>query len=297
MSTLSDLLSRQPPTPWEQFLAQPCVFLAQKLYTWHQTIPAKPLTSPIAIVCVSDSHNRQPSLPDGDILIHSGDLTQSGSLKELQATLNWLHAQPHRTKIVVAGNHDMLLDTARDDSDQAVSERAQLDWGKIVYLENEEITVSCANGRQLRIYGSPLTPRYGNWAFQYPRNQDVWTGSVPDGIDMLITHGPPRAHLDLLNLGCAHLLRELWRVKPRLHVFGHVHAGAGTEWILFDKLQEAFERTVIAKGGIWNLISTIRESLKACFNPSVEAKCLLVNSAIVGGLRDDEQRRPIKVII
>ncbi|KAJ5406174.1 hypothetical protein N7465_007458 [Penicillium sp. CMV-2018d] len=297
MSSLSDLLNPRPPTAWEQLLAQPSIFLVRKLYTWHQTIPANPLTNPITIVCVSDTHNTQPSLPDGDILIHSGDLTQSGSLKELQATLTWLRSQPHPTKIVVAGNHDMLLDIARDNSDQAIAERAQLDWGEIIYLENEEATVSCANGRQLRIYGSPLTPRHGNWAFQYPRNQDVWIGSVPDGIDVLITHGPPRGHLDLLNMGCAHLLRELWRVKPKLHVFGHIHAGAGTEWILFDTLQQAYERTIVDRGGFWNLLFTIREFVKAYFNPSVEAKCLLVNSAIVEGLRDVERRRPVKVVI
>ncbi|CAI7603241.1 unnamed protein product [Penicillium glandicola] len=228
MSSLSDLLHQQPPTPWEEFLAQPCIFLARKLYTWHQTIPAKPLINPISIVCVSDTHNSQPILPDGDILIHAGDLTQSGSLKELQATLTWLRNQPHPTKIVVAGNHDLLLDAGRDDSDQAVSERAQLDWGEIIYLENEEITV-CANGRQLRVYGSPLTPRNG-------------TDPVPDGADVLITHGPPCGHLDSVNLGCTQLLRELWRVRPRLHLFGHTHAGAGIEWILFDALQDAYER-------------------------------------------------------
>ncbi|KAJ6132365.1 hypothetical protein N7471_007580 [Penicillium samsonianum] len=297
MSSLSDLLNRQPPTLWEQFLAQPCIFHARKLYTWHQPIPAKPLTNPVSIICVSDTHNSQPNLPDGDILIHAGDLTQSGSLKELQATLTWLRAQSHPTKIVVAGNHDLLLDAARDNSDKAITERSQLEWGEIIYLENEEITISCANGRHLKIYGSPLTTRNGNWAFQYPRNQDVWAGSVPDGIDVLITHGPPRGHLDSLHLGCAPLLRELWRARPRLHVFGHVHAGAGTEWILFDALQEAYERTVIARGGIWNLLFTIHEFVKTWFNPSVEAKCLLVNSAIVGGLRDDERRRPIKVVI
>lgn len=108
-------------------MAQPCIFLARKLYTWYQTIPAKPLTNPVTIVCVSDTHNSQPSLPDGDILIHSGELTQSGPLKELQATLTWPRAQPYPTKIVVTDNHDMLLDIARDNSDQAIAERAQLD--------------------------------------------------------------------------------------------------------------------------------------------------------------------------
>lgn len=59
--------------------------------------------------------------------------------------------------------------------------------------------------------------------------------------DILITHGPPKNHLDL-GLGCPHLLREVWRVKPRLHVFGHIHWGAGTEPVYFDECQAAYER-------------------------------------------------------
>ncbi|KAJ5102055.1 hypothetical protein NUU61_004277 [Penicillium alfredii] len=146
------------------------VFLARKLYAWHQAIPAKPLTNPVSIVCISDSHISQPKLPDRDILIHAGDLTQSGSFRELQATLAWLNAQPHPIKIAVAGNHDSLLD---DSTKQAVAERVKLDWGAITYLENKETTVVCTNGRQLRIYGSPYSAHHGNWVFQYPRSQDV----------------------------------------------------------------------------------------------------------------------------
>lgn len=108
---------------------------------------------------------------------------------------------------------------------------------------------------------------------------------------------PPRAHLDLLNLGCVHLLRGLWRARPRLHVFEHVHERAGTEWLLFDGLQDAYERTVVAGGGLWNLLSTMREFVNAFFYRSVEAKCLLVTPSMVGGLRDDERRQPIKVVI
>ncbi|KAJ5782255.1 hypothetical protein N7457_004029 [Penicillium paradoxum] len=298
MSSLSDLLHRQRPSQWEQFLSQPCLFLARKLYTCHQSIPANPITRPVSIVCISDTHNNQPSLPNGDILIHAGDLTSSGSLKELQATLTWLRAQPHPTKIVIAGNHDLLLDTEwNGNSNQASVERARLDWGDIIYLENQETTIRCANGRTLRIYGSPYSARNGNWAFQYPRSEDLWSDSVPDGIDVLVTHGPPRGHLDLLRFGCVHLLGELWRVRPRLHVFGHIHEGAGTEWISFDGLQTVYESTVIARGGLKNLLLTFREFIRACFYPTVEAKCLLVNPAIVGGLRDNERRQPVKVVI
>ncbi|KAL2261857.1 hypothetical protein VTK26DRAFT_3149 [Humicola hyalothermophila] len=297
---LHALLHRPRPSAWEQFLAEPCIFLARKLYTWRRIVPAQPLVDPVSIVCISDTHNSQPKLPAGDILIHAGDLTQSGSFQELQAAISWLRAQLHPVKIVVAGNHDLLLEPSKDNggaTDKAAAERKAIDWGDIVYLENAETTVTCANGRRLRIYGSPRTPRHGNWAFQYPRDQDVWMGTIPDGVDVLVTHGPPRGHLDLLRLGCVHLLRELWRARPKLHVFGHIHGGAGTEWLQFDGLQDAYERTLIAGGGLWNLMCTAREFLLAAFRPAVEARCLLVNPAMVGGLRDDELRQPIRVVI
>ncbi|PKY00345.1 Metallo-dependent phosphatase [Aspergillus campestris IBT 28561] len=301
---LDAFLNRPRPSAWQQFLSQPCVFLARKVYTWQQITPAQPLTNPVSVVCISDTHNSQPALPDGDILIHAGDLTQSGSPKELQATVDWLHAQPHPIKIVIAGNHDLCLDASfTHGSDHASLTGTSkppgepINWRDIIYLQDTETTVTCNNGRRLRIYGSPHSPRHGNWAFQYPRSQDIWTGKVPGDLDILVTHGPPRAHLDLLNLGCVHLLRELWRVRPRLHVFGHVHEGAGTEWLQFNALQDVYERTVVSKGGAWNLVQVIKAFVQAVFSPIIEAKCLLVNPAIVGGLRDDERRRPVKVII
>lgn len=299
--SLDALLHRQSrPNPWREFSNSPCCFLARKIYTWRRVTPAEPLANAVAVVCISDTHNRQPELPYGDILIHAGDLTQSGSLEELQTTIKWLRSQPHPHKVVIAGNHDVLLDPLCDDKrrgQEATKERALLDWGDIVYLHDSSTTVVCANGRRLRIYGNPRTPRQGNWAFQYPRGEDVWTGTVPEGVDVLITHGPPRTHLDLLNLGCHHLLRELWGIRPKLHVFGHIHAGYGQEWLQFDGLQDAYEQTIIARGGIWNLAGVLYEFVRSLFRPSTEARCLLVNPAIIGGFRDDERRPPARVYI
>ncbi|KAJ5719723.1 hypothetical protein N7493_007301 [Penicillium malachiteum] len=251
MSSLHDLLNRQRPGIWQQFRAQTCVFLARKLYTWGHNIAAAPVKNTVSVVCISNTHNIEVEIPDGDILIHSGDLTQSGSFQELQKVTTWINAQPHHTKIVIAGNHDMLLDSIWDDSSgRAASERKELDWGDIIYLQNEEFSISCPNSRRLNVYGSPYSPRHGNWAFQYPRIEDIWPSSMPTEVDILITHGAPFAHLDLLKLGCPHPLQALWRVRPRLHVFGHIHEGAGTEWVSFDKLQSAYERTLAARGGI-----------------------------------------------
>jgi hypothetical protein len=134
-----------------------------------------------------------PVLPNGDVLIHAGDLTQSGSLRVIQETLAWLHAQPHTVKITIAGNHDPLLDPSLDDrrgSGDAASERKAIDWGDIIYQENSRATVTCPNGRQLRLYGSPSSIRHGNWAFQYPRSEDVWAGTVPRNFDILVLMVP-----------------------------------------------------------------------------------------------------------
>ncbi|RYP63855.1 hypothetical protein DL771_009083 [Monosporascus sp. 5C6A] len=196
------------------------------------------------------------------------------TFKELEAAIAWLRGQRHPIKV-------------------------SLDWGDIIYLEDEEATVTCPrNGRRLRVYGSPHSPRHGTWAFQHPREEDIWAdGRVPAGIDVLITHGPPRAHLDLLNLGCVHLLRELWRVRPRLHVFGHIHEGAGTELVRLDSLQEAYERTVAAGGEVVNLMRTAIRFMGAFMGPAAEAKSLLVDASIVGGLCDQKRRKPVTVVI
>jgi hypothetical protein len=107
MSSLKELFDRQQPGPWQKFWPQPCIFLAWKLDSWHKPIPATPLSNPIAIVCISDTHSAQIKIP-------AGDLTQSGSFLDLQAAPTWLRAQTHPIKIVIAGNHKLLLDSAWD---------------------------------------------------------------------------------------------------------------------------------------------------------------------------------------
>ncbi|KAI7083660.1 hypothetical protein KC356_g7373 [Hortaea werneckii] len=73
-----------------------------------------PDTEKIRIVCISDTHNKAPgegyTLPSGDILIHAGDLTNQGSLSEIQKAVSWLSKADFKTKIVIAGNHDLSLD-------------------------------------------------------------------------------------------------------------------------------------------------------------------------------------------
>ncbi|CAH0051434.1 unnamed protein product [Clonostachys solani] len=296
-SGLDQLIRRPERSLWEEFRQRPCVFLAKQIYTSRSLIPAQPVSNAVSVVCISDTHNYQPQLPDGEILIHAGDLSQSGTFDEVQKTILWIRQQPFEHKVVIAGNHDLILDPSRDQHNNAA--RSQLEWGDIIYLENSSATLTCSNGRRLTVYGSPYSPKHGNWAFQYPRHHDVWS-ETPFGdidIDILITHAPPRGHLDLMSLGCTHLLSKLWQTRPLLHVFGHVHAGYGQEWLQFDAVQEAYERTIVAGGGILNLVYLAYRRFLACFEAPMESRCLLVNPAIIGGLYDEKTRNPIQVVI
>ncbi|PVI04579.1 Metallo-dependent phosphatase [Periconia macrospinosa] len=292
-SGLDVLLQRRRASKWEEFIKEPRIFLASQLYKWRRIVPFEPI-KPITVVCISDTHNSQPvDIPAGEILIHAGDITQGGTWKEIQASIDWLKSLPHPNKVVIAGNHDILLDPNQRHFDGAAS--ASIIWGDIRYLESESTVIICANGRHLKIYGSPLTPRYGNWVFQYLRHRNVWYSKIPEDTDILITHGPPKGHLDAGHLGCKHLLDELWRTKPRLHVFGHVHDGHGTEWIQFDGLQRAYENVVEAGGGQLGLARAVYELLVSYLTPMKESRALLVNASIVGGLQDKLSRRPVVV--
>lgn len=88
---------RQNLTPWQQFWKSPLKYLSETLYIWRP-VPrqAAPIKDPIRVVCISDTHNLQPDLPDGDVLLHAGDLTGNGFFQPLQAQLDWLNKQKHR---------------------------------------------------------------------------------------------------------------------------------------------------------------------------------------------------------
>lgn len=178
------------------------------------------------IVCISDTHNQLHRMlrhiPDGDVLVHAGDLTMRGTLKEVAVELQALAALPHRHKILVAGNHDWLFQR-----DPATARSLVADVG-VIYLEESGVDVE-----GVRFWGSPWQPEFGSWAFNYDREdgEQRWS-TVPDGTDVLVTHGPPFGYGDETGrgepVGCVDLLGAVRRVRPRYHVFGHIHEGHGT---------------------------------------------------------------------
>ncbi|EEP80016.1 predicted protein [Uncinocarpus reesii 1704] len=240
---------KRPISRWDQWITNQ----AARLYRWHTSgaVHYRSLASlrPIKVVCISDTHSAEPELPDGDILLHAGDLSERGTFDQIQAQLDWLNRQPHRYKVVIAGNHDILLDPAFVDRfperivEGPGSSREDLKWGDIIYLNDNSITLTfykeadAFSSREVKIYGSPWTHQFGNWAFQVPPIRDIWTDSVPEDVDILLMHGPPKYHLDAHALGNIFLNRELCRVKPRLAVFGHIHAGYGEKTVVFDEVE------------------------------------------------------------
>ncbi|KFA55536.1 hypothetical protein S40293_02014 [Stachybotrys chartarum IBT 40293] len=236
----------EPLTLLDHLLISPLDFFAIQFYHFILFLRGRPFRpplhkAPIKVVCISDTHDQTVEIPEGDILIHAGDLTNAGTVSDIQKQLDWLKSQPHSIKIVIAGNHDSYFDpTSRVEED--VRSRAKVNLNGLVYLESS-MTVQEIKGRRLNIFGVPDIPKCGpkNFAFQYTDKDHPWLSKVPPQTDILITHCPPKFHKDL-DLGCPHLLREVWRVKPRLHVFGHVHWAYGQESVYFDELQATYER-------------------------------------------------------
>jgi len=178
----------------------------------------------LRIVCISDTHGQHPKLgvPDGDVLIHAGDFMAFGDTpREIVDFNQWLGKQPHRHKIVIAGNHDLMFErhpgAARELLDNAI------------YLENSGTEVE-----GLKIWGSPVQPEFNNWAFNVARGAAIrrYWEMIPDSTDVLVTHGPPfgmldKPHPSTPHLGCEELAKAVERIKPRLHIFGHIHGGHG----------------------------------------------------------------------
>src|SRR5271163_1098024 len=294
MARLDALLHRQEPSWVEKIIANPVCSAARSLYHARRP-PIRNLpttTSPLTLICISDTHNCQPHIPPGDLLVHAGDLTQSGSLSELQKTLDWLNTFPHTHKVVVAGNHDLFLGKTT-----AAADHDALNWGSLIYLQDSSTSLSFPGGRTLKVYGSPWTGKQGNWAFQYPRGEDRWSNTIPDDTDVLVTHSPPRFYLDLDGFGDENLLNELWRVRPRVHVFGHIHAGYGQDVLVFDKLQELYEH-ILKVQTLWALAWMLLLLLYSMVaRQARRSKTLLINASIVGGLHDDKMRSSTRLVI
>ncbi len=177
------------------------------------------------IDCISDLHGFYPELEGGDLLIVAGDLTGRDSAIEHHVATQWICTQNYKKKIFIAGNHDNY-------------------WVQRSLFWQDEFNTEylCDSGTEfegLKIWGSPWSQAFEAMnplckAFTYDKEEEVESkfSLIPADVDILITHSPPFAIFDMTkndrHVGSTHLLANLLsRIRPKLHVFGHIHEGYG----------------------------------------------------------------------
>lgn len=174
--------------------------------------------NPIDILHLSDTHGQHKnlkSLPEADVIVHSGDFTFAGSEEEAYDFMNWFCNLPYKHKIFIAGNHDMCMYGA--DHIDGLSRNVH-------YLYNNSVVID-----GIKFYGIPMFMEDC-----MDGNLDVFINNIPDDTDVLITHMPPKGTCDLANngkgpehRGNATLAELLKKLHPTCHLFGHEHDAYG----------------------------------------------------------------------
>ena len=173
-----------------------------------------------SLCIIADTHrkHREITIPDCDILIHCGDFCsfQREDIQVLNDVDTWFAESPAAHVLCIGGNHDFPLQSR------------EFRFAHAHFLEDSLVEID-----GLTIYGSPWCPDLSGFAYYASADElmERWK-QIPSEIDILITHTPPYGILDhptsgTVHLGCPHLRNELNRIRPRLHVFGHVHASHG----------------------------------------------------------------------
>jgi len=204
----------------------------------------------IRIVCTSDTHNEDPSklVPDGDVFIHAGDMTNHGTFEELEKAYQWISNLPHKLKIVISGNHDSSLDPHHESHSEeslALFTSPSAREAGIVYLGPSSPFHTHAD--LLNIYANPSTPDFLKKGYGHtypphpaPEATAVWA-SAPETcngpLDLWVTHGPPKDRLAVVGpfpftlylKGCEVQRQKVAAAKPLVCIFGHFHYSYGIE--------------------------------------------------------------------
>lgn len=188
----------------------------------------------IKITALSDLHGYRPVLPGGDLLIIAGDITAADGIIEWGEFFHWLKEQDYQEKILVAGNHDNFLQLCLSDED---SRAFFEDYSLHDEFPSDDFRYLRDSGFEfegIKIWGSPWSLSFpgihpGCRAFTEPEDEllkQYWD-MIPADTDILITHTPPYGILDKTKsgvlAGSKTLYNRILQVKPRLHIFGHIH--------------------------------------------------------------------------
>lgn len=194
-------------------------------------------------IAISDTHCRHNiKLPKGDVLLHAGDISYKGQKYEIADFLNWFKSLKYPYKIFIAGNHDFFFENEKRE------EILKLIPSSVIYLNDSALII---NG--IKIWGSPVTPWYFNWAFNRKRGTSIakhWK-LIPFDTDIIMTHGPVYGIHDMVlngrHAGCMDLLEKVKEVKPQVFLCGHIHEAYGVtkqfgiKFINASLLNESYE--------------------------------------------------------
>jgi len=186
----------------------------------------------VRIVHISDTHQKEnvflKNIPFGDILVHSGDfshfwkkMTEDNYEQLLKAFNEFLGKLPHKHKIFVSGNHETRLPFHSKEDIQAL-------LSNCVYLQDSAVVIE-----GIKFYGSPWTHTKHGFIGSAAHIKSMWE-RIPVDTDVLITHHPPYNILDsayLMHWGCRDLRDRVLKIRPKIHLFGHVHDDAGVQVI------------------------------------------------------------------
>ncbi|EFC37496.1 predicted protein [Naegleria gruberi] len=136
-----------------------------------------------------------------------------------------------------------------------------------IYLQDEEFTV-CG----LKFYATPWCPNMYDWLclkfeklinqpekvkdlqnfddkffFKNDKELEKIFSKIPEDVDILITHSPPKFILDFnefgYNRGCSQILAKLLDLhKLKIHLFGHIHSTYGYEFLRRSDVLQAASR-------------------------------------------------------
>lgn len=178
------------------------------------------------IIAISDTHGQHEKLelPQGDMIIHAGDISSRGTQVEVKDFLEWYGNLNFNYKIFIAGNHDFYFEGIDPKAMQYLLP------DDLIYLNDSSVVIE-----GIKIWGSPIQPRFYDWAFNRNRGSEIqrhWD-LIPKDTDILITHGPPYQQLDLTingdHAGCRNLSETLKTLSVKLHIFGHIHEAYGIQ--------------------------------------------------------------------
>jgi Icc-related predicted phosphoesterase len=179
------------------------------------------------IVVISDLHGlcrkMEHPIPEGDVLIVAGDITNCGELYQLENFNYWLSELPHTHKCIIAGNHDWCFDNFQKSEAKSI-------LTDCIYLENSEVIID-----GIKFYGSPISPFFMSWAFNMERGERIkkYWDAIPYDTNVLITHGPVYNILDNIDgqhVGCVDLRKRVLELPMlKVHICGHIHDAYGTK--------------------------------------------------------------------